>query len=412
VELWQYTFPLDPQASQRLATALAPIPKLLEQARRNLTGGGRDLWTFGIQSIREQSARLQALAARLTDADAELRRTVERARTATDEFAAWLESRAASRAGPSGVGIEAYDWYLKHVQLLPYTWRDEVVLMERELSRAHAALTLEEQRNAGLPELSPVASQGEYTRRFNEAVTEYLSFLRERNLLTVHPDMDAALRERLGRFSPGPREFFAEVDYREPLTMRLHGFHWFDKAWMRREPPPSPIRAEPLLYNIFNTRTEGLATAWEEMMMQAGLFDRRPRARELIYILLAQRAARALGELRMHANQATLEEAAAFAAANTPHGWLRLDGRLVRSEQHLYLQQPGYGTSYLIGKIQIERLLADRRRQLGAAFTMRRFMDDLVAAGLIPMSLIRWQVMGELPPDLREVMTLPAAEDR
>jgi hypothetical protein len=276
--------------------------------------------------------------------------------------------------------------------------------MERELARAHAALALEEQRNAGLPEPAVVSSADEHTRRFNDAVSEYMAFLKDRDILTIHDDMDAALRARIGRFSVGPREFFTEVDYREPVAMRTHGYHWFDKAWMRRATPASPIRAVPLLYNIFATRTEGLATAWEEMMMQAGLFDRRPRSRELIYILIAQRAARALGDLRMHANQATLEEAAAFASANTPRGWLRLDGRLVRGEQHLYLQQPGYGTSYLVGKIQLERLLADRRRQLGAAFTMRRLMDELTAAGLIPVSLVRWQVTGELAPDLRGVM--------
>src|SRR5256885_15273733 len=80
----------------------------------------------------------------------------------------------------------------------------------------------------------------------------------------------------------------------------------------------SPIRRGPLLYNIFNTRTEGHATGWEEMMLQAGMFDARPRARELIYVLVGQRAARALGDLRMHANEFTLDQAAAFASANTP----------------------------------------------------------------------------------------------
>ena len=98
-----------------------------------------------------------------------------------------------------------------------------------------------------------------------------------------------------------------------------------------------------LLYNIFNTRTEGNATGWEELMMQAGMFDARPRSRELVYILVAERAARALGELFMQANLMTLEQASAFACANTPRGWLGMEGNLVRSEQHLYLQQPGYG---------------------------------------------------------------------
>jgi uncharacterized protein (DUF885 family) len=220
--------------------------------------------------------------------------------------------------------------------------------------------------------------------------------------------MDAALRSRLGRYSPPPREFFAEVDHHDPMVMRTHGYHWFDKARMANHPHPSPIRRAPLLYNIFISRTEGHATGWEEMMLAAGMFDPRPRSRELVYVLLAQRAARALGDLRMHANEVTLEEAAAFASAHTPRGWLSLEGRLVRSEQHLYLRQPTYGTSYLIGKIEIEKLLAERRRQLGKAFTMKGFMDQFEAAGLIPTTLIRWELTGEVSEDLRPVLP-PAA---
>ena len=183
--------------------------------------------------------------------------------------------------------------------------------------------------------------------------------------------MGPALQARVGRFIAGPREFFTEVDYRDPEVMRTHGYHWFDLARMANEPHASPIRRGPLLYNIFDTRTEGHATGWEEMMLSAGMFDARPRTRELIYILLAQRAARALGDLRMHSNEMTLEQAAEFASANTPRGWLRLDGRTVRGEQHLYLQQPGYGTSYVIGKIEIERLMGDRANELGDKFSMR-----------------------------------------
>jgi uncharacterized protein (DUF885 family) len=173
---------------------------------------------------------------------------------------------------------------------------------------------------------------------------------------------------------------------------------------MAHEGHESPIRSVPFLYNIFITRTEGHATGWEEMMMQAGMFDARPRSRELIYILLAQRAARALGDLRMHANELTLEQAAEFTSAHTPRGWLSLAGRLVRGEQHLYLQQPGYGTSYVIGKVEMEKLLAERRRQLGSDFTMKRFMDELNAAGFVPASLLRWELTGELPEDVRRML--------
>jgi uncharacterized protein (DUF885 family) len=53
-----------------------------------------------------------------------------------------------------------------------------------------------------------------------------------------------------------------------------------------------------------------------------------------------------------------------------------------------------YGSSYITGKIQIEQLLAERSRQLGDAFTLKRFMDELNAAGMIPVSLIRWEMTG------------------
>ena len=37
-------------------------------------------------------------------------------------------------------------------------------------------------------------------------------------------------------------------------------------------------------------------------------------------------------------------------------------------------------------------------------FTMRQFMDDFDAAGLIPTSLLRWELTGELAPDVAAVL--------
>jgi hypothetical protein len=397
VELWSYSLPLSPESAAAVDRGVRAIPSLLRQAKGNLVGNGRDLWTFGIAAIREQSADLEQFAGRLGGEHAALKARALEAKRATDEFAAWLAAEAPRKSGPSGIGIDHYDWYLRNVHLVPYTWREELALVERELGRAHAFLALEEQRNRALPPQEPIAAAEEHAARFPAAVTEYMAFLRNHDILTVRDYMEPALLARVGRFRPGPREFFTEVDYRDPVVMRTHGYHWFDLARMKADPHASPIRRGPLLYNLFDSRTEGLATGWEEMMLQAGMFDARPRSRELVYVLLAQRGARAIGDLRMHANQVTLEQAAEFASANTPRGWLRMDGSTVRGEQHLYLQQPSYGTSYLIGKMQIEQLMGVRRRQLGDAFTVRRFMDELDASGLIPMSLIAWELTGVRP---------------
>jgi Bacterial protein of unknown function (DUF885) len=407
VELWSYSRPLSRENAAAIGAGLKTIPALLTQARGNLVGNGRDLWVYGAKAVRDQSAVLAEFGASLDPASAALKADVDRARKATDDFATWVESRLPEKTGPSGIGVENYDWYLKHVQLVPYTWAELVALMERELARSRALLAMEELRNASLPQPAPVASAEEYDRRFNAAVTEYMAFLRDREILTITDDLDPALRARIGSYRAGPREFFAEVDYRDPEVMRTHGYHWFDKADMAHRPHPDPIRRDALLYNIFNTRTEGHATGWEELMMQAGMFDARPRTRELIYILVAERAARALGELFMQANLMTLEQASAFACANTPRGWLSMQGNLVRGEQHLYLQQPGYGPSYLVGKIEIEKLLAEKRERAGDKFRMKAFMDEFNAAGLVPASLLRWELTGTKPPEVAKMLETP-----
>jgi uncharacterized protein (DUF885 family) len=68
---------------------------------------------------------------------------------------------------------------------------------------------------------------------------------------------------------------------------------------------------------------------------------------------------------------------------------MRVDGGLVWFEQQLYLAQPGYGSSYLVGKDQFEELLAERAHARGASFTLSGFMDEMNASGMIPLSLIR-----------------------
>ncbi|HJV91272.1 MAG TPA: DUF885 family protein [Holophagaceae bacterium] len=411
VELWQLAFPLKAADAAALEAQLASIPGLLKQAESNLVGNGRDLWVYGARALRAQADDLGKLVARLTapgaPAQPSLVAAARRAQAATTGLAAWVEAKLPHKTGPSAIGIANYDWYLTHVQLLPHTWRDEVTLLERELARAQTLLALEEHRNAKLPQPVPVASAEEHGRCFPEAVHRYMAFLKDHDLMTVAPYLEPALLAEVGTFQPGPREFFTEVDYRDPRVMRTHGYHWFDLAREEREPHADPIRRGGLLYNIFNTRTEGNATGWEELMLQAGMFDDRPRSRELIYILLAQRAARGLASLRLISGEFTIEQAAAFASAHTPRGWLSLQGQLVRAEQHLYLQQPGYGTCYITGKLQLDQLLARRREQLGEAFSFKAHTDAINAAGLIPASLLRWELTGELPEDVARMLATP-----
>jgi hypothetical protein len=62
IEVWQYAFPLSPDAEVRLAVELRMIPPLLQQARANLTGNARDLWLSGTGSVKSDSRSRQSRA--------------------------------------------------------------------------------------------------------------------------------------------------------------------------------------------------------------------------------------------------------------------------------------------------------------------------------------------------------------
>jgi Bacterial protein of unknown function (DUF885) len=396
VELWTYEFPLSEAAEARLTAELRTIPPLLAQARINLTGNARDLWLAGTGTIKQQAADLTALAQKTQKNGADLARAIQAAHKATIELVDWLERQAPSKTGPSGIGVDNYTWSLRNVHLVPLSWEEEVSILKRELARAHAGLRLEEHRNRGLPPMSVISSPEEYKRRANEAVTKYIAFLKARHVLPMRDYMDPALRERIGGYVPEERRnFFAIATHHEPLTLYTHFYHWWDLAQMRADPHPSLIRRGPLLFNIWDSRAEGMATAMEEWMSHAGLFDDNPRAREIVWIMLAQRAARGLGSLYAHANQFTMKQAADFHVEWTPRGWMRPDLDLLGFEQQLYMRQPGYGTSYLTGKHLLEQLMTERSKQLGDEFTLSKFFAEVNAAGLIPVSLIRWQLTGK-----------------
>lgn len=396
VELWTYRFPLSPADDTKLAGELRAMAPLLAQAQGNLVGNARDLWITGIGTMKAQVADLADLEKRTTSGSPEFKRAIQAASAASAEFAAWLEQQAPSKTGPSGIGKENYTWSLRNVHLVPLSWDEEVVLLKRDLARAHASLKLEEQRNRGLPQLAPIASPEEYQRRANAAVTKYLAFLKDTNILTVQDYLDPAMRAHIGAFVPvESRNFFGIASHYEPMALFAHFFHWFDHAWMKNAPHVSPIRRGALLYNVWDNRAEGMATAMEEIILHAGYYDDNPRAREIVWIMLAQRCARGLASLYAQANEFDIKQAKAFQVEWTPRGWMRPDLDLLGFEQQLYLRQPGYGTSYVTGKYLIEELIKDRARQQRDAFTLRGFFDGFNAAGVIPVSLIRWQLTGQ-----------------
>ena len=396
VEIWQYDFPLSKNESSELNKQLRVIPILNEQAKINLTGNAKDLWIAGIRDIDTQiSDLLSILNYPNVNNDQNLVTTINEAIESTVSFSNWLKSESSKKDGPSGIGKENYTWYQNNVHLVPLSWDDEVMLLKRELARAWSSLKLEEHKNRNLPKLNSASTPEEYNLLVSESSKELINFLDKEEIVDVKDFYKEALDEHLGSYIPeDKRNFFWITAHLDPKPLFSHFFHWFELAEMDFNPSQNVLRKGPLLYNIFDSRNEGVATAVEEMFMQIGLYENSPRSKEIVYILIAQRAARGLGSLYAHANLMSMEEAGKIHSEYTPRGWMKTEKELLIFEQHLYLRQPGYGTSYITGKYLFENALAEfsRLNENDASVNLKSFFSKLINIGSIPMTLFHWEI--------------------
>ena len=92
----------------------------------------------------------------------------------------------------------------------------------------------------------------------------------------------------------------------------------------------------------------------------------------------------------MHDNKFTVADAVKSMMDNVQF----LDEDVARVDAEIYLRRPAYGSGYQMGKLQIDKLLSDRFHQLKDKFSLKEFHDQFLAAGTIPISLIRWEMTG------------------
>ena len=149
--------------------------------------------------------------------------------------------------------------------------------------------------------------------------------------------------------------------------------HYFQGVVSSRH--PSPIRSQ----RRDRVKSEGWSTYWEEAAVQLGFYDDRPRSRELIYSFLRLRALRVVVDVQMALGRMSVDEAVA-ALMTVP-----MDRRIASEEADDFFAAPTGGIVYQVGKMQIERLLGERRNDLGADFDLGRFHDYVRnQVGLVP----------------------------
>lgn len=398
--------PLAPDKSAELARRLNAVPAALAQARSNLTEARGDLARLAIVQKQVEMNVYGQLASDAAKHNPELVEPARRAAAAAAHFKEWLESIEASLPAHGGVGRENYAWYLRNVLLFPYSLEEIAAIGEREYQRQVAFLKIEEHRNRAIPMLEPVETRAEFDAKRMEEDKDLLRFLKDGEWMTVPGYLKHDPEEgpyvfpferdpsKPGLFDdPRNLHFFFQAEFRDGRPLRAHNLpgHAFDALQNARD--ARPIRGAPRLFFVSGIRNEGWAFYLEEMILQAGMLEDRPKTREIDYILGAKRAARILPEMKMQANEWTWAQANASLVERTPK-WMEPGDAVAQFDIELYLRQPGYGIGYYMGKVELEKLLAERAMQLRDSFDIKQFHDQFRAAGAIPISLIRWEMTG------------------
>lgn len=211
LNVFKHEFPLNDKSQKIFKEKLSVIPDILEQAKLNLTEDAGDLWLFGIQKKKRESSSLAILADRLENDNPDLAQLARTAKTAVDDFTVWLEEKHKGMKAYSGIGAEEFSRYMKEVHLVPYNWKEQVDMMERELERSLAGLAMEEHRNRRLPELKPAASLEEMQNLMKTSVAEFMAFLKNEEIFEVTDYMH--LDDEVSSYTPPERlDFFSHIN--------------------------------------------------------------------------------------------------------------------------------------------------------------------------------------------------------
>lgn len=388
---------------------LKNVPAYLAQARINLDSVAADYADLAIHSLSNgdgvghgmpyravEPAGLIGwfadLRGRAETQQPELLPEIRAAEAAIAGFRDWLVAERPRMTAKAGVGKAAYDWFLRQVRLMPYTSDEIVDLAQRELERTWAFYAFERHRNRNLPELQLPRSQEEYETQLAGTDSKIRKWLVDEQIITV-PDYVPKTWQEMGFNAPwvvrpGGPMFWEQVQFRDVAPDHLHATipgHRFDGHLGRRVTHPIRSRVNDA------GRTEGWGFYIEEAALQLGLFDDRPRTRELIYIFSIFRAVRTIGDVKMQRNEMSVDQTMRYWKEWTPY----LDDNVARVDAGIYIRRPpGYGMTYTVGMMQLQKMLVDRRRQLGDKFVLRDFHDYLMNTGRLPVSLLRYDLTG------------------
>ncbi len=377
---------------------LKQMPALLKQGLTNLQNPVKLYTQLAIQSARSidplLNKSLMALDAGLAPNERDdLIKARDTALIAVHSYADELEKRLPKMVDFTPMGEANYNYYLKHVLLLPLNAEEVEMIGRAELARYRALEALLPDPKLADPDPKRAAhippDQESFLKAYESREAEMISFLKEHNLVSLPgylgPFQIRQLPEAFRPTSPGgfmnppgvydkdPTGFFFIPTYSpESKNFYIRAAIEDPRPILGHEGIPGHFLQLSIANHLGNeirrqhddsVFIEGWALYGEEMLMRTGLYPN---------------------------NSAAFEQAVKYFMDAGG-----LDREAAEGEAAGAASSPTQKISYITGKWQIMNLLGRYKDKQGDNFRLGQFHDDLIKNGSLPVSVIEWILLDD-----------------
>jgi uncharacterized protein (DUF885 family) len=422
------------------ATArLRQMPALLKQGLSNLQSPVKLYAQLAMESARNVDSlftgSLMTLDVDLAPGEHDdLVKSRDAAIAALHNYADELEKRLPKMADFAPMGEANYNYYLKHVLLLPLSGAEVEMIGRAELARYRALESLLPDPKLADPDPSRSTNippdQASFLKAYESRQTEMINFLKEKKLVTLPdylgPFQIRQLPEAFKPTSPGGFMNPPGLYDKDPSgfyfipTYNPKSKNFYIRAAIE---DPRPILGHEGIPGHFmqisianhlsneirrqhgdNVFVEGWALYGEEMLMRTGLYPENSAAQGQILRLSRYRSARIGVDVNLHTGRWPFDQAVKYFMEAGG-----LDEEAAKGEAAGAASDPTQKISYIIGKWQIMNLLGRYKDRQGDNFRIGQFHDDLIKNGSLPVSIIEWILLDD-PTSIQKVMSEPPSQ--
>ena len=408
------------------ATArMKAMPAMINQGEQNLHKPVKLYAQLSIQSARSIDPLFrQSMSSLVKDLSDSERNDFEKARDAAlgaiHRFADNLETRLPQMIDFAPMGETNYNYYLKHVLLLPLDAVQVEMLGRAELARYRALEAL--LADPSMADPNPARSknvppdQDSFLKAYESRELEMINFLKSRQLITLpdylgpfqirqlpeafkptspggfmNPpgvyDKDPAGFYFIPTYNPESKNFYIRAAIEDPRPILGHeGIPGHFLQLSIANHLPDEIRRQ----NQNGVFVEGWALYDEEMLMRTGLYPEGSAAQGQILRLSRYRAARIGVDVNLQTGRWNFEQAVKYFMEAGG-----LDREAAEGEAAGAAATPTQKIWYITGKWQIMNLLGKYRDKQGAKFRLGRFHDELIKNGSLPVSIVEWILLDD-----------------